>query len=174
MTYRVTSQFAVPQDIEQVSSVQNVPLGTIVKGLDPLYGEAEFIYLKGVAACIKGSWVQYNSTVTGAGATSAASYDTILLPNTANLDCPVAIAMAALVAATFGWFMISGSGIAANNGTMAAGNAPVYVAAAGQVTSTAAAGKQVLNARSLTATGVPAANQFLAYINRPFMQGQIT
>jgi hypothetical protein len=42
------------------------------------------------------------------------------------------------------------------------------------VTSTAAAGKQVVNARNDTATGTPAANQAVVQIDHPFAQGAIT
>jgi hypothetical protein len=51
---------------------------------------------------------------------------------------------------------------------------PVYTTGSGQVSNTAVAGKQVLNALALTATGTPGTNQFLCQIDRPFLQGQIT
>ena len=82
--------------------------------------------------------------------------------------------MAATVASQYGWYQIAGSAVAATNGTLVAGPGPVFLAAAGQVSSTAVAGKQVLNARNDTATGTPAANQAVVQINRPFAQGQIT
>ena len=62
----------------------------------------------------------------------------------------------------------------ATNGTLAAGASVFASATAGALTSTAGAGLQVLNAKSDTATGTPAANQAVIEINRPFMQGQIT
>ena len=62
----------------------------------------------------------------------------------------------------------------ATHGTLAAGPAPVYLAGAGQLTSTAAAGRQVLGAVNVTATGTPAAGLAVVEINRPNAQGQIT
>lgn len=143
-------------------------LGDIVQAVDPVYGVGEFIYLLGVAATVVGSVVTYDGATAG-----VPTFQTALAPSTANLDQPLAVAMAATVANQFGWYQISGSAVVATNGTLAAGPGPVYLAGSGQVTSTQANGKQVLNARNETATGTPAANQAVVKINRPFAQGQI-
>jgi len=144
-------------------------LGDIIKAVDPVYGVGEFIYLLGVASTIIGSVVTYNGNATG-----TPTFQTALAPATANLAQPLAVAMSANVAGQYGWYQISGNAVVATNGTLAAGPAPVYLAGTGQVTSTAAAGKQVLNAINVTATGTPAANQAVVEINRPFAQGAIT
>jgi len=143
-------------------------LGTTVRAIDPVYGAGEFIFLKGVASTIVGSVVTWN----GGGGTP--TYQTTLAPSTANLAQPVAVAMSANVASQYGWYQISGNAVVATNGTLAAGPAPVYLAGSGQVTSTAAAGKQVLNAINVSATGTPATNQAVVELNRPFAQGAIT
>jgi hypothetical protein len=144
-------------------------LGDVVKALDPVYGVGEFIYLKGVASTIVGSLVVWDGASAG-----TPTYQTALCPSTANLAQPVAISMTANVANQFGWYQISGAAVMATNGTLAAGPGPIYIGAAGNVTSTAAAGKQILNARNDTATGTPAANQAVVQIDRPFAQGAIT
>jgi hypothetical protein len=145
------------------------PLGTIVTAVDPTYGVGEFILLKGVASTVVGSVVTYNGNSSG-----TPTFQTTLAPSTANLAQPLAVAMSANVANQYGWYQISGQAVVATNGTLAAGPGPVYLAGSGQVTSTAAAGKQVLNAINVTATGTPAANQAVVEINRPFAQGAIT
>lgn len=150
------------------------PLGKIVKAYDPVYGEGEFIYLLGVAATVVGSLVTYNGSATVNGTVGTPTYQTTLAPSTANLAQPVAVSMGVNLAANYGWYQITGSAVVATNGTLAAGPGPVYLAGAGQVTSTQAAGKQVLNAQNVTATGTPAAAQAVVEINRPFAQGQIT
>jgi len=157
------------QAIANSSSTQQHPLGTIVKAYDPTYGEGEFIYLLGVAATVVGSVVTYNGQSSG-----TPTFQTALAPATANLDQPLAVAMSANLAGQYGWYQISGAAVMATNGTLAAGPAPVYLAGGGQVTSTAAAGKQVLNAQNVTATGTPAAGQAVVEINRPAAQGAIT
>lgn len=143
-------------------------LGDIVKAVDPVYGVGEFIYLLGVANTVLGSVVTYDGASAG-----TPTYQTALAPSTAGLDEPLAVATGAITAGLGGWYQISGSAIVATNGTLAAGPGPVYLAGSGQVTSTQANGKQVMNARNETATGTPAANQAVVKINRPFAQGQI-
>lgn len=158
------------QALNTTSTVQQHRLGTQVRAWDPIYGEAEFIYLLGVASTVLGSLVTYN------GLSSATpTWQTALCPSTANLAQPVAVSMSANVAGQFGWYQISGNAVIATNGTLAAGPAPIYISATpGQVTSTAAAGKQILNAVNVSATGTPAANQAICEIDRPFAQGAIT
>ena len=51
------------QAIDETSSTEKVPLGTRVKAIDRAstdYGVAEFIYLKGVASTVVGSFVTYS------------------------------------------------------------------------------------------------------------------
>lgn len=142
-------------------------LGDIVKGEHETYGVGEFILLLGVASTIAGSVVTYIGNSSG-----TPTYQTTLAPSTAGLAQPLAVAMSANLAAGYGWYQISGNAVCATNGTLTA-DAAVYLAGSGQLTSTQANGKQVLNARSVTATGTPAANQAVIEINRPFAQGQV-
>lgn len=87
----------VEQAIAVNSTTQKHPLGTIVRAVDPTYGQGEFIYLQGIASTVVGSVVEYNN-----------SYVTAL--NTIALETPVplAVAMSACVAGEFGWYQISG------------------------------------------------------------------
>lgn len=156
------------QPIAVSSANQNHPLGTIIRAYDPTYGEGEFIYLLGVAATVVGSVVTWGGQSSG-----TPTFQTALAPSTANLDQPLAVAMSANVAGQYGWYQIGGNAVVATNGTLAAGPGPVYLAGSGQVTSTQANGKQVLNAVNVTATGTPAAGQAVVEINRPCAQGQI-
>jgi hypothetical protein len=158
---------------------QEHPLGTIIRAYDPIYGEGEFIYLQSVASTIVGSWVTFGGYGTAlGGSANQAQFQTALLANTANLAQPVAIAMAAMPAGSptfaLGWYQITGLAVAGASGTISGASVSVFTAGSGLVTSTVAAGKEVLNARSVTVDGTPAASLFLCQINRPFMQGQIT
>lgn len=157
------------QAIAVSSTTQQHPLGKIINAYDPTYGAGEFIYLLGVASTAVGSVVTYGG-VSG----SAPQYQTALAPSTANLAQPLAVAMSANVASQYGWYQIGGTAVVADNGTLTGTPAPVYLAGSGQVTSTAAAGKQVLNARAIANDGTPSAGSCLVEINRPFAQGQIT
>lgn len=156
------------QPIATTSTTANHALGTIIRAVDPTYGEGEFIYLLGVASTVAGSLVTYNGNSSG-----TPTWQTTLAPSTAGLAQPVAVAMSANVGSQYGWYQISGNAVVATDGTLAAGPAPVYLAGSGQVTSTQANGKQVVNAVNVTATGTPAAGFAVVEINRPFAQGQV-
>lgn len=157
------------QPLGYSSTIQNHDLGTVIRARDPVYGQGEFIYLKGVASTIVGSVVTWGGATTG-----TPTYQTALAPATANLGSPVAVAMSANVAAQYGWYQISGQAVVATNGTLAAGPGKVFLAGSGQLTSAAGAGLEVNNSINVTATGTPAANQAVVEINRPYAEGQIT
>lgn len=120
------------QPIQSTSTTQYFPLGTIVKAVDPVLGEGEFIYLLGVASTVVGDLVTYNP-FTGATTRGAAA---------AGTGLPIAIAMSPNVALGYGWYQISGVATVGNNATAAAGAA--YQVATAQITSTQANGKQVI------------------------------
>ena len=143
-------------------------LGDIIRAVDPVYGAGEFIFLLGVASTVVGS------LVTWSGGLGAPTFQTALAPSTANLAQPVAVAMSINLAGFYGWYQISGNAVIATNGTLATGPAPVYLAGSGQITSTAAAGKQVVNAQNVSATGTPSTGLAVVFIDRPFAQGAIT
>jgi hypothetical protein len=160
------------QPVAFSSAVQNHPLGKTVRAYDPVYGEGEFIYLVGVANTVVGSVVTWGSS-SGTIPNAIPSWQTVLAPSTANLGQPVAIAMSANVASQYGWYQIEGQAVVVENGTFTAG-AAVFLGAAGGLTTTVAAGKQVLNARSVIADGQPSAGFGVVEIDRPTVQGQIT
>jgi hypothetical protein len=142
-------------------------LGTVIRAVDPVYGNGEFIYLLGVASTVVGSVVTYG----GGGA--APTWQTALAPSTAGLGQPLAVAMSINLATFYGWYQISGMMVMATNGTLAAGPAAIYLAGSGQVTSTQANGKQVLNAINVTATGTPSTGLAVVEGDRIFAQGQV-
>jgi hypothetical protein len=141
-------------------------LGQIVRGFDPVYGEGEFILLKGVANTVVGSVVTYNGT----------TYETALAPVTNNQARPVAIAMAANTSATrFAWYQIGGTAIAnRTTGVALAPNVAIGVTSAGKVALTSS-GKEILGARSANTATVAAATATVAIvINRPHLQGRVS
>lgn len=159
MTFVVTdTRLGVPAiDLTETTAAAAVPLGTIVQAADPTLGSGEFIYLKGVASTVVGSWVTYN----------ASDYTTALLA--ANAIAPVAVAMSANVADQYGWYQISGKA----TGLALAGfvdNANVYATAtAGSVDDAVVAGDRVKLAKGASAVGTPSAGLAYFEIHRPFM-----
>lgn len=147
--------------------VAQVPIGTVREFVDDTQGPAQFIYLPGVANTIAGDLVEYDLTP-GAQATIRHSNATA-----SNSGRPLAVALAATVAGQFGWYQITGCAIINTTAAQAAGN--MYATGtAGAVGNTLDAGDQILNARLVTATGVPAALKAYAAIMYPFVQGNIT
>lgn len=143
--------------IGSIDTAARVPVGTIVRAADPTYGAGEFIYLKGVASTALGSWVTYNMD----------DGSTTLLA--ANAIGPVAVAMAATVASTWGWYQISGKAVGAVL-TGFADNANVYATAtAGSVDDAVVAGDRVKNAKGASAIGTPSAGLAEFEIHRPEM-----
>lgn len=144
-------------------------LGGMVRAFDPTLGEGEFILLLGVAGTAVGALVIYDAT----------TYQTTLCPSTANLARPVAVAMSANLAATFGWYQIAGSAtvLKQTNHQIAANLAVGISSSAGKIvaSSSAGAGKEIEGARK-TATGTVASatTTCVIVIARPTMQGRIT
>lgn len=129
---------------------QKFPIGTRAHAVqgdfsstsNVLNAMGEFVYGKSAAAQACGLPVTLNSNT---GVATA-------LANTANLGCGVAVAASRFTAADqYGWYQVAGVGPVVTNATFAA-DAAVFIVAAGQLSTTVAAGKQILGARSVIAT----------------------
>lgn len=161
MAYTIAENMLVGQAFNEVSSTAKHELGLIVKAKDPVYGAGEFIYLAGAANTALGSWVTYN----------ADDNSTTLLA--ANAIGPVAVAMAATVASTYGWYQISGKAV----GKALTGfvdNANVYATAtAGSVDDAVVAGDRVKLAKGASAVDTPSTGLAEFEIQRPFMDDAV-
>ena len=161
MAYVITENRLGQSAIGSVDDTAKVKVGTIVRAEDPTYGAGEFIYLKGVASTVVGSWVTYNND----------DFSTALLA--ANAIGPVAVAMGASVAGKWGWYQISGKAI----GKALVGfvdNANVYATAtAGSVDDAVVAGDRLKNCVGASAVDTPSAGLAEFEINRPFMDDAV-
>jgi hypothetical protein len=163
---------AIPATVETVGSTvitnKLVPLGTVVRAVDPTYGEGEFIRLIGVASTVVGSLVKYNAT----------THQTALLSvtNGKNKGVPVAVAMSACVANEHGWYQISGLAVIKKTTVAVTPQVPIFISATdGRLKVLASAGQQVLGAQTANlATVVTTTSTVVVAINRPHTQGQIT
>lgn len=162
------SALGVPTiNLAGVSTVALLAVGTVVKGFDDVQGEGEFMYLPGVASLAEGDFVAVDLNPGGPAVVRS------LAATHANSGQVIACAMAAIPAASYGFYQISGVAIGNVIAATAAGRGFVS-ATAGQLTSVAAAGAQMLGGRISTAVGTPAAGKAYVTMNRPFVQGQIT
>lgn len=166
MAHKSVEAFIVEQPIDETSTTQKHPLGTIVRAVDSTYGHGEFIYLLGVASTVVGSLVRWNAT----------THQTTLVTNTAVQAVPVAVAMSANVASQYGWYQISGNAVVKKTAVAVSPHVTLFLSAtAGRVKVVASAGLQVVGARSANLTTVSAGvSTVVVTINRPHLQSQIT
>lgn len=154
------------QPIAAISTTANHPLGTVIRAYDATLGGGEFIYLLGVLNTVVGLMVNWNAT----------TYQTTLTPNTAANVGPVAVAMAANVGASYGWYQIGGLATVKKTNTAFAPGGKVYQSGtAGRVMATSASTKEILGARAANlATVTTTTSTVVVLLNRPGGQGQIT
>ena len=143
------------QAVDAVSTTQKHDLGYIIQAHDSTYLTGEFIYLKGVASTIVGSFVTYDMD---AGTTA------LLV---AYAKDPVGLAMSICVAGSFGWYQISGKGVGKVLASFADNAACYATATAGSVDDAVVAGDRVHNAKGASAIDTPTAGFAEITLNRP-------
>lgn len=166
MAYIITNNTLGYPPIGSTQTTAAMPLGTEVDAYDQTLGYGRFVYLLGVVSTVVGSLVKYNAT----------TFQTALSVNTANQAVPVAVAMAASVAAQYGWYQIAGPAVIKKTAVQVLPQVPVFLSGtAGRVKVLASAGLEVLGARSANLTTVTTTTSTVTVmINRPFLQGQVT
>ena len=140
--------------------------GMIVQASDPTYGMGEFILLQGVASTAIGDLVTYNST----------TFQSVRAAVGTNIPFPIAVAMSANLAATWGWYQISGVAVV-NKSTgatvgLVATNAAIGVVSVGLYGATAASSEIQGAFNNASVTSAATTGQIT--LNRPHLQGRIT
>ncbi len=152
-------------------------LGMIVAGWEPTLGGGEFILLKiaTVTAIPLGTLVQWDATYTASVVPTASA---------AKSGVPVAVCIANTAGITGGitsqtpvqyaWFQIQGQVQVLTTAVIRTINGRVFISGTdGRVMVTSAASKQVLGAR-FAASNSATISLNLVYLNRSFVQGNIT
>ncbi len=85
MAYAVATPSLGFPKITDHGTTKKVPLGTIVRAVDPVYGEGEFIYLRGVVGTVAGLMVYYDQDDSATALTSTSGV--------VNRGQPLAVAM---------------------------------------------------------------------------------
>lgn len=159
MPFRLSDQIlGVPRLTATDTTTPDLPLGSIVRGLDPVYGEGEFILLKGVASTAVGDAVVWDSAFNTTRAVAASRG-------------AVGFALSANVANQFGWYQISGLAVV-KSGAVVANTAVQLSATAGQVDDTTTAGQFIDGAVFKSADGTPSAGFAIAALSRPSANGR--
>lgn len=152
-------RIGVPQ-IASASTVQQLPLGTIVSAHDPVYGAGEFQYVQFDEAAAVGS----ACLLTGDDS------DTWAALASANDKGAIGIAMAVADTSEYGWVQIAGQAAAKVASGFATTSGLVYLTAtAGTLDDAVVAGDRVKNITPLSAIGTPSAGLALMLLNRPFV-----
>lgn len=144
-TWKIVDGPVGAQPITELSTTARHPLGQIVQARDAgntAYGQAEFIYCKGVASAVAKDWV-------GIPADSFTVVRAV-----ANGNYPIGVAMAALTASYYGWVQITGKALG-NCLTQYADNGYVYLTAtAGSIDDASVAGDWIAGAVGASAATV--------------------
>lgn len=149
--------------IGSINTTANWKLGDIQRAVDPTLGAGEFIFLKGVVGTLAGLAVTYvaSTGVTALGTTSGV----------VTGGAPIAVATAATVASTWGWYQITGSTTVLKTAVKVdpAVAPKVYLSAtAGRVMQTSVTGRQIQGARWDTTTTVTSTTSTaVVTLNRP-------
>ena len=157
--WKIIGSIGGGQNIDETSTYQNFPLGTIVTAKDidgsTDYGVGEFVYAKGVA-----------STAVGSVALIDANGFTTSLA-TANDTGMIGCSMSANVANQYGWYQVSGLGVAKGL-TGLADNKPCYLTAtAGSVDDAVVSGDLIYGMTTVSALDTPSAGLALVNLVRP-------
>lgn len=151
----------------------------VLDGYDPNLGGGEFLYCRYSGTIAAGTVVELTPSISGGVViTNATAW-----AGTNNTGRPLAVALNAGTVGQFSWFQVAGNAITTVQGTPAAGN-PVYWQAAGVVSPTLVASKQMLGATFATAVSqtigqgssaqVLTSTQAVVQLMRPHSQGQLT
>ena len=137
-----------PINFRAADDVQKFALGTRITAVDQDYssvanvpngGGGEFVYVKGASTFIPGRLVHVDK-----------DWNLLDVPNTASTCRPCFVAVSGFTSTQlYGW--VQRSGMVPIATSTAGSTGALYIGAAGQVTTTQANGKQVLNATSLIA-----------------------
>lgn len=162
--FKPTTPIIGAQDLMSTSTTQQHVLGTRVRGVDTgtlQYGEAEFIYLKGVASTAAGDIVIYDAK---AGTTTRC---------VAASRGPVAVSMSANVASQYGWYMVMGNAAVttASAGTGAANALIQTSATAGSATVSGTSGQKIDGAICKTAQDSPTSGFTQVVLHYPAANG---
>lgn len=151
----------------------------VLRGYDPALGGGEFVFAQAGGTIAAGTVCQFNESLVSGNIVDTA----VAWAGTANSGDVLGVAMAAMTVGQWGWFQVGGHAVVTCQGAPVAGN-PAYWQAAGVVSPTLVAGKQMEGAKFSTAPAVTlgsgsnavvlSATQAVLLLNRPSAQGNIT
>lgn len=161
-TWNITTPLIGAQPIATKSATAKHPLGMIVQATDATLGNAEFVYLKGVASTVVGSWVGYFPSGTSILATANGNY-------------PLAVSMTTnTTTGSYAWYQINGTANALGLTSITTTTGFLWLTStAGSVDDASVIGDAVLNARKTAVVHVVGTFLDQYSINRPFCTNRV-
>lgn len=156
--YFIGHQLAATGTPGDIDTVARNPIGAMCRYVDATQGLQEYVYLKGVASCLLGDSVSFNSN----------AYTAVRLVATAVGR--VAIAPAAILAANWGWFLVFGFYPTANSDTVAGAGGLFIDGTAGRVDDASSAGNFV---NGMVSTAADTANVLPVHLNYPYVTNTV-
>lgn len=157
--WKIIGSIGGGQNIDETSTYQNFPLGTIVTAKDidgsTDYGVGEFVYAKGVASTVVGSAALIDAN---GFTTSLATAD-----DTGMIGC----SMSANVANQYGWYQVSGLGVVKGLASLADNKACFLTGTAGSVDDAEVAGDLIYGMTTASALDTPSSGLALVNLVRP-------
>tara|TARA_R110002012_G_scaffold290396_1_gene484009 strand:+ start:292 stop:798 length:507 start_codon:yes stop_codon:yes gene_type:complete len=160
--WEIIGAYGGGQNIDETSTTQKFPLGLVVQGNDidssTGYGVGEFIYAKGVASTVVGSVALID---TNGWATSLATANDV-----GQLGCSMSIN----VANQFGWYQITGNGVAKGLASLADNKAVYVTGTAGSIDDAGANNGDLIRGMStVSALDTPSSGLALVSLARPYV-----
>jgi len=171
MAYKSADTYIGTQDLATVDTVKRVPLGTVVRCVDPTYGEGSAIYLSiPTSTAIAAGLIVYASASLAATSLPAVS-------TSKKTGRSVYVALAAVTSDSantqYAWFLKKGITATLKTAIVVAADSAIYISAtAGRFYLTASAGAQIIGARSANAASVTTTTStVLVQIDNPVLTG---
>lgn len=171
MAYKSADTYIGTQDLATVDTVKRVPLGTVVRCVDPTYGEGSAIYLAipTSTAIAAGLIVYANASL------NAVAVPVVSTSKKTGRSVYVALAAVASDASNiqYAWFLKKGITATLKTAVTVAADQAVYISTtAGRMYLTASAGAQIIGARTVNAASVTSTTStVLVQIDNPVLQG---
>lgn len=140
-------------NLQNVDTTAQFRVGTRVKGMDPTFGDGEFIYMKGIGSLVAGDVVAYDEFYTTGRMVSATRG-------------PVAVAMSAALLNQFGWFQVQGVAVVSVLAAFAANAACYLTGTAGNIDDAVVAGQKIDGMWSHSAIDTPTTGK--AYVEMAY------
>lgn len=171
MAYKSADTYIGTQDLATVDTTKAVPLGTVIRCVDPVYGEGQAIYL----AIPTSTAIAAGLLVYASASLRATAVPVVSTSKKTGRSVYVALAAVASDASNvqYAWFLKKGITTVLKTAVAVAADSAVYISTtAGRFYVTASAGAQIVGARTANSASVTTTTStVLVQIDNPVLTG---